>query len=226
MTLTLSQLPVYVIHGPALVERFERLAPALAEYGVEAQWISDPDATALPPELARRHYRPSRVRWWRRTRVTGPTPFRRLSDAEIAVGISHVDIYSRIAAGESEWALILEDDAVLEREFGQRFDEYFRSLPEDAELVFIGSCCGYRIPNPQPTRHFYRKDHPASKCTDSYLVRRSAAQALLRTIVPFVVTIDWELNYHLKRHDFVVYWLEPPLVSQGSDTGVHASSLR
>ena len=45
-------------------------------------------------------------------------------------------------------------------------------------------------------------------------------------VVPFVVTIDWELNYHLKRHDFVVYWLEPPLVSQGSDTGVHASSLR
>jgi hypothetical protein len=44
--------------------------------------------------------------------------------------------------------------------------------------------------------------------------------------VPFVVTMDWELSYHAARHDLHVYWLEPPLAVQGSETGVYPSSIR
>ena len=222
----LTDLPVYVVHGEHLSERRERLEPELAANGVEAEWVTDPAAGALSPELVRRYYRASRRLWRKRTAATMRIPFRTLAPREIAVTISHVEIYRRLAEAGHEWALILEDDAVLEPGFADRFDEYFGALPGDADLVFIGSCCGLRMDDVEPGRHFYRKGTPATKCSDSYLVRRGAARALLETITPFVLTIDWELNYHLDRRDLVVYWLEPPLVAQGSELGVHASSLR
>lgn len=221
----IADIPVYVIHGEHLVERRKRLEVELSGNGIEAEWVTDPHASALTPEIVRRHYRESRRVWRRRAAATMARPFRTLTVGQIAVTISHIDLYRRIAASDSEWALVFEDDALLEPRFAERFDEYFAGLPVDADFVFIGSCCGLRVDAVEPGRHFYRKDHPATKCTDSYLVSRSAARAVLRTITPFVLEIDWELNYHLKRHDLVVYWLEPPLVSQGSQTGVHASSL-
>jgi len=222
----LAELPVYVIHGEHLAERRARLERELEANGIDAEWVTDPAAATLTPELTRRYYRESRWLWRRRTAATMRIPFRPLAPREIAVTISHIDTYRRLAESDRDWALIFEDDAVLEMRFAERFDEYFAELPADADFVFIGSCCGLRIDGVEPGRRFYRKGCPATKCSDSYLVSRNAARTVLRTIVPFVLTIDWELNYQLDRHDLVVYWLEPPLVSQGSETGVHTSSLR
>ena len=224
--LTLSQLPVYVIHGSRSVERRRRLEADFALHGIEPRWVTGPAADALSPALVRSHYRESRWVWRKRSAATSRIKYRKLSPREIAVNISHVETYRRIAADGQDWALIFEDDAVLAPDFGERFDEYFRELPADADLVFIGSCCGLRIDQVEDGRHFYRKDHPATKCVDSYLVSRRSAETLLPTLLPFVLTIDWELNYHLELHNLVVYWLEPPLLSQGSETGVYASSLR
>jgi GR25 family glycosyltransferase involved in LPS biosynthesis len=222
----LKQLPVYVIHAPRLVERRSHLEAALAAHGVEAEWVTEPDAGTMTPEMARRYYRPNRLRWWRRTSATRRIPFRPLTTREVAVTIAHVETLRKIARGRDKWALVFEDDAVLDPSFGERFDEYFRQLPTDAEMVFIGSCCGLEIEETEPGRRFYRKDNPATKCSDATVVSRRAANAVLRTIVPFVLTIDWELNYQLARHGVVVYWLEPPLVTQGSQSGAYASSLR
>lgn len=83
-----------------------------------------------------------------------------------------------------------------------------------------------RIADGVRDEHFYRKEHPATKCSDSTLYSRSAAAALARELVPFSLTIDWELNHHFKRLDLAVYWLEPPLVRQGSETGIYSSSQR
>lgn len=222
----LKELPVYVVHGPTLVERRERLERELSAHGVTAEWITEPDARELAPELIRRHYRRSRFRWWRRVRATQRIPFRVLSPNEIAVGISHLEAYRRLAASSGDWGLIFEDDAILAADFAERFDDYFAELPIDAEAVFIGSCCGLRIKTVDPGRHFFRKEHPATKCIDSYLLRRDVAADALVAVDPFVVTMDWELNSYFRRRDSAVYWLEPPLVQQGSELGVHPSSLR
>jgi GR25 family glycosyltransferase involved in LPS biosynthesis len=158
--------------------------------------------------------------------ATRPIPFRRLTDPEIAATISHIEAYCRLVASGKEWALILEDDAVFEDDFSSRFDAYFASIPDDADLVFLGGILRLQLVNADPNQHFHRKDHPATNCVDSYVVRSSAAQAIFETIVPFALPIDWELNYQLKLHDLTVYWVEPPLVVQGSEVGLHHSSIR
>ncbi|HZT15337.1 MAG TPA: glycosyltransferase family 25 protein [Gaiellaceae bacterium] len=222
-----ADLPVYVVHGRRLVERRERLSAALEAQGIAAEWVTEPDATRLTRDVRRRFYRKSRRAWSLRARETPKpsTPFRELAPVEVAATISHVEILDRIARSGQEWGLVFEDDAVLEDDFAERFDRCFADTPEDADVVFLGDAYGFRVAEPEPGRHFYRKDHPASKCTDSYLIRARAAEAIRSTIVPFTFPIDWELNYHFKLHDLVVYWLEPPLVTQGSFAGIYDSSI-
>lgn len=217
-------LPAYVLHGGRDPDRRAALEPDLSHHGIQATWLVDVNVADLSPELVGRYYRGRRWLWWRRSSATRRTRFRPLLPQDIATAISHIETYERIVEAGAAWTLILEDDALLAPEFGRLFDEYFERVPEDADLIFIGSCCGLRIEHVEPGLHFYRKDHPATKCGDSYLITARAAEIVLRTIVPFVLPIDWELNYHLKRHDLVVYWLEPPLVRQGSEIGAYESS--
>lgn len=155
-----------------------------------------------------------------------PHPVQKLAAPEIAATISHIEAYRHLVASGKEWALILEDDAVFEEDFSSRFDAYFASIPDDADVVFLGGILRLQLANADPKQHFHRKDHPATNCVDSYVVRSSAARAILETIVPFALPIDWELNYQLKLHDLTVYWIEPPLVMQGSEVGMHQSSIR
>ena len=221
----LAELPVYVIHGPGLVERRARLEPQLARHGLDAEWITWPDPPELTPELVRRWHRPSRWRWRWRARVSGGAPYRTLPPPEIAAYIKHVLALQRIAGGDADAAIVFEDDVILPDDFAAQFDECFASVPDDGALVFFGSCAGLHIRETSPGVRFYRKTHPATRCADSFVVRRDAARTLLRTFVPFVLPYDWELSYQLWRHDLVVYWVEPPLVRQGSEAGLVPSSL-
>jgi GR25 family glycosyltransferase involved in LPS biosynthesis len=222
----LADADVYVIHAPELVERRAQLGAALDANGLAATWIDDPVAGSLDDELVRRYYRASHTLWSRRSRSTRPIPFRQLSDREIAVTIAHAQTLARIGRSPMDWAIVFEDDAVLAPGFADEFDDWFADLPADADVVYLGSCCGLRIADSVSGEHFYRKEHPATKCSDSTLYSRSAAAALARELVPFSLTIDWELNHHLRRLDLAVYWLEPPLVTQGSETGIYSSSQR
>ena len=111
---------------------------------------------------------------------------------------------------------------------GRIQNQNIERTPEDWDYIFIGSGCNLRI-NPKlvlPEKVAYKKEHPATKCTDSYCITFSAAKRVLSTILPFTLPIDFELNYQLERHDMNVYWWEPPIVVQGSQCGLYDSELQ
>jgi GR25 family glycosyltransferase involved in LPS biosynthesis len=69
-------------------------------------------------------------------------------------------------------------------------------------------------------------DPPRSRCSDSYFISRQAAKVISEAVQPFSMPIDWELGYQLHLHRMKVYWWEPPLVRQGSETGLYRSEVR
>ena len=120
----------------------------------------------------------------------------------------------------------MEDDALLEASFREQFDEYFRDTPSDFDFIFIGSGCNLRVPIRESGRRFYPKGTPSTKCTDSYIIRRRAAEQLLLALPPFTLPMDFELNYQIHAHEMKVYWLEPPIVVQGSQDGTYRSAIQ
>jgi GR25 family glycosyltransferase involved in LPS biosynthesis len=153
-------------------------------------------------------------------------PFRELKKSEISLAYKHMQTYFDIAINEFDSALILEDDAVIVNNFVNRFNDYLSRTPDDWDLIFIGSGCDLRIRDTEPGKVAYLKSHPASKCTDSYCIRGSAAALLSQNIIHHSLPIDFELNYWMEKLNFRVYWWEPPLVMQGSQIGLYESSIQ
>jgi hypothetical protein len=170
-------------------------------------------------------------RWVQKLESMGTTPLipiRLLNDAEISLLYKHVKVYEDMVKNKVSSALVLEDDVILSENFKTNFNLFCSLTPRDYDMIFIGSGCNLRIPASQLVegRVAYKKDHPASKCTDSYVITYKSAERLLSSILPFTFPIDFELNYQMFKHEMNVYWWEPPLVKQGSQCGAYRSEIQ
>ena len=183
-----------------------------------------------PDNFINQHYSPSPHLWKDRTLSLdygSVIDYRALSKAEISLLYKHYLMFEKIASGNDSYALILEDDVIFGENFKEELKNSIEQTPPDWDFIFIGSGCSLRIPPRQlkPNKISYLKNHPAGKCTDSFLVKQVAAVRVLSTLLPFVLPIDFELNYHMMKHNMKTYWIEPPFVCQGSQNGQYTSEI-
>jgi GR25 family glycosyltransferase involved in LPS biosynthesis len=159
------------------------------------------------------------------------------SASQIAIALSHFHAYRQIR-DKYDCGLIFEDDVILSNDFEQIFQEYLTELPDDYDMLFIGDGCGLHIQSDYifPEQHIYRKclyptswgGNGAGRCGDSYLVSKKCANILCRYIdnlrYKIKMPVDWWLNVAARDNDFIVYWSEPTIVTQGTQTGLFMSS--
>jgi len=218
----------YVPHYAPLAERKERVSLALSNQGVDATFITDE-----PDSFFNECYFKNESFWnFKNSFLDYGThiPFRDLKKSDISLIYKHWKILNLIASSneENEYYLVLEDDVILDNDFLNKCTSNLKSTPENWDLIFIGSGCNLRI-HPSYLREgqvAYLKGHPATKCTDSFFIKKKAASLIAATFLPYVLPIDFELNYQLYLHKMNVYWWEPPLVAQGSETGLYKSTAR
>jgi hypothetical protein len=104
-------------------------------------------------------------------------------------------------------------------------------------MISIGSACGFHIPfwRRRPGKHIYLKENTktrwggdgATRCADSYFVSSKGARSLLAARDmqrPFRKPIDWALNQAIRDQKLKVYWMEPTVADQGSQTGAFAGA--
>jgi len=155
---------------------------------------------------------------------------------EIAITCSHFKAYKEIV-DKYDQALILEDDAIMNENFTETFEKYLHELPKSFDQLYIGEGCGLHIPPEliKENTHIYLKGlYPtnwggqgSSRCTDSYLVNKKCAIKLCDYIYKrkklINIPIDFWINFANKDNNFEVYWAEPTIVKQGSETGLYQS---
>lgn len=162
-----------------------------------------------------------------------------LSKVGAAISLSHHYAYKEIA-DKYDHALILEDDVIFADNFIEKFNTYLSQLPADYDMLFIGNGCNLHIENHRivPNQYIYEKClHPtdwggngATRCTDSYIVSKKFATKIcdyMRNLKEKIseVGIDWWLNGAARDCKFKVYWAEPTIVTQGSQTGTFQNSF-
>ena len=167
-----------------------------------------------------------------------------LKRSQISLFVKHRDAFAKLAnrPDDGSTALFLEDDVVLCPHFQTRLAEYLTELPADFDMLFLGDGCQLHIPlsTRVPGKHIYEKGlYPtswggdgATRCTDSYILSRRAAQILCRHYQdqvrggkPISQPIDFWLNQAARETNLKVYWAEPTLVTQGSQKGLFPSSI-
>ena len=222
--LSINANAVYVAHYSPLVDRRKSLERQLDEIKVKATWFENEPASHEAEML----YETS-IDEWRRKSALGykhTEPYRKLNKADISLLYKHIKIWEAIVEENIEICLVLEDDIIFEEDFVNKFNLNLHQTPRDWDFIFIGSGCNLRIAPERIQKGVpvYKKSHPASKCSDSYVVTKDAAQKVLNTFRPFTLPIDFELNYHMFEHNMNVYWWEPPITKQGSECGIFSVS--
>ena len=218
---------VVVAHYSPLIERKKRFSQDLQKLNLECVWYQQE-----PNDVEKeKYYNPDHLSWYRKLSMIPEQqliPFRILKRSEISLAYKHVRMYEDIVKSAADTCLVLEDDVVFSDDFVKQFNISLKNTPADWDMICIGSGCDLRISPDRliPGQTAYRKAHPASKCTDSYVITRKAAEKIYQTIIPFNFPIDWELNYQLWHHDMKVYWWEPPLTRQGSQCGLYGSEIQ
>ena len=149
-----------------------------------------------------------------------------LRKSEISLALKHLLAWMNIAEQDLDYGVLLEDDVIIFPGFTEDFEEQMKNVPADWDMIFFGSGCGFRVPERTAGRGVYKMTPPRVKCTDSYAISNKAAKKLRDELFPITVPIDFELQHFAVKHDFSVYWFEPPLILQGSEIGTTPSLIR
>ena len=160
--------------------------------------------------------------------------------------LKHIYVYELIAKDKSEeTALIFEDDVIL----GDDFYDTLRVYVEEAngvsdvrdvrdaskyDMLFIG--CGYNLHINkeviEENKHIYKNTY--TRATDSYVITSRCAKKLCdyyeaavvaTAACPITLPINLWLNKAILDKGLNVYWCEPTIVSQGSQSGLFETSL-
>ena len=205
---------VYVMHYRPLSERLTHIKKHLDEHSIEYSLFDMEPTNDLDDYFTDSFdLRKSKL-----SSFPGNLPQKAVKVSEISLAYKHVRAIEDMVDNNIERALFLEDDVILCESFSKIANTFIDSTPNDWDMIFPGNGCNLRIDSSRllPGKNAYKKSHPATKCTDSYFIKLSAAKKIISTIKPFNIAIDWELNYQLLHHNLNVYWFEPFLVQQGS----------
>jgi GR25 family glycosyltransferase involved in LPS biosynthesis len=159
------------------------------------------------------------------------------SKSTMSLHLKHNYVYNLIANNYSN-ALIFEDDIILSDNFKEILNKYMSQLPKDYDMLFIGNGSNLHIQthNLIPNKNIYEKGlgatswggDGASKCSDSYIISNKCAQTLCNYInnlkYKINLPIDWWLNEAARDNNLKVYWAEPTIVTQGSESGLFQTS--
>ena len=207
-------LTTYVTHYKPLADRKANMERQFSEQNIKGIYITDYDKEDLKEEDLKR--------------------FRRsyMSNGEISLFLKHVESWKHIIASTNPYSIVFEDDAILAADFYNKFKNYMLSAPTDFDIIFLGDGC-----NLHGSSDIIFTKTMASRCTDSMVISKKGGQKLfmffnLRYVkyqnesTPVELAIDHWLNYVIKLLSLNVYWVEPTIVTQGSQNGRFSSSLR
>jgi len=218
---------IFLVHYEPLRDRKIVMEKQLELNGLRCEWVtSEPTGDDVAS-----FYEENREQWYKKTKCLNyfhEEKSRKLRKAEISVAYKHLKVYKKILEEKIQSCLVLEDDSIFIENFVNEFNINFMKTPKDWDFIFIGNGCGLRIPSHlrESGKTCYPKEHPATKCLDSYIINHNSAEKILNTMIRLNLPIDFELNYQMFVNNMKVYWWDPPIVFQGSQNGTYKSGVQ
>ena len=136
-----------------------------------------------------------------------------LPERAIGCNMSHFILWNHLKYLPDEEFLIFEDDAIIEPDFIEKFQEVYSRLPKDWQMAFVGwiKYGKDNLPIPIDTGLSIR----IPSATHAYLVKKTILEELCDSMMPFQSNIDLTIIHRLlpKIHYYV---FDPSLVNQRS----------
>ncbi|KAJ1311656.1 hypothetical protein OPQ81_010131 [Rhizoctonia solani] len=145
-----------------------------------------------------------------------------ITRAQVSCWYSHYQVLLKIARGEDQVAIVLEDDIDMEWDLEKRLRGMWPYLPKNWDIVMLGHCMSDENENPPVRGHPHLHPSKHVLCTHAYAISRSGARRLVRylrtPLFAFSRPIDHAIQ-HFNHHKILnIYSVEPAVVIQTKDT--------
>lgn len=227
-------IPTVILHCKKLIDRKQNVIDQMNKYSFsDYSFYENYDANELTDDFIKSHYISGIEdisKWSEKINLWGQAALsyhsKKCNLAEISLTIKFGKVFEQLAQVDSDMFLLFEDDIILCDNFDKKFYEYLSQTPNDWDAIYFGSGANLKPSEINDNQIAYLKSHPASRCADSILLKKKTIQDLASTWFPFNIISDWEIGYQHFKHNHKVYWWEPSLVKQGSESGLYRSTLR
>jgi GR25 family glycosyltransferase involved in LPS biosynthesis len=113
-----------------------------------------------------------------------------------------------------EYALVLEDDALLLSSFTPSIARALVEAPATWHMIFLGGCADLHVPAADASKLLWPRRE--ARCAHAYLLSYEGARLMLDSL-PMRWTIDFHINMAAVSGSWEVFWAEPPSALQSKD---------
>lgn len=204
---------IYVLNVKKFIQRRLFMEKQLSKYDMSAEFIFDWDADELNDEIIDQYFAEDN----------------KLSMAQKSCAMKHLCALQKVAAANSEFNLILEDDAVFAKDFViglQHALQQSIQFPGN-KVIYIGSGGNFFTPKSQRKAGQYLYVGSRVRFADSYIIDSATAQKRLDWVAMHKISdpIDNQFEKIDAELGIKTLWLEDPVVEQGSKNGLFNSEL-
>ena len=204
---------IYVLNVKKFTKRRAFMEKQLASEGLKAEFIIDWDADELSDEVIDCYF----------------TKDNNLTDAQKSCALKHIVALNKVSESNSEFVLILEDDAVFEKDFNLGLQRALTQSTQfsDNKVIYIGSGGNFFTPKSHRKSGQYLYVGTRGRFADSYIINSITAQKRLDWIMMYKISdpIDNQFEQIDRQLGIEMVWLEDPVVEQGSKNGLFDSTL-
>lgn len=194
-------MKAFVINLDKNPERLAFMREQFKKYGLEVERFPAVYGKAMTKEEIARHY----------AKIRGYIAFQKKMDPpKIAVALSHGLVYREIIDRKLPYALVLEDDVIIDAGFRAALERVEKAIDPSRPQVYAFN--DYGIENaaglPEEIREVERM-----WCADAYVITQEAARRIRRLNYPVRTSADSFKRYH-RRGGVELYRVFPATVRQ------------
>lgn len=147
----------------------------------------------------------------------------------IMLSHTYEKLFEEILSKNLEDVVILESDVMFQPNFYSNLDMIYKewiNIASHPSVVFLGNGCNL-VPR-QETRisqNLYETN--STKCTDSMIFDRKSIEIIYKNMINMVIEkpVDYLWNTFVGIENLKLYWIDRPIVHQGSQNGTYASRV-
>ena len=197
-------MKAFVINLDKNPERLAFMQDQFRRFGMDVERFPAVYGKALTPEELRRDH--SRIRSYIAFQ-------KRMEPPKVAVALSHGGVYRTIIDRGLPYALVLEDDVVIDAGFSEALQRAEKFIdPARPQVVAFN---GYGLENADACAPEIR-EVSRMWCADAYVITRPAAERIRHANYPVLTSADSFKRYH-RRHGVELYRVLPATVRQDNE---------
>lgn len=135
----------------------------------------------------------------------------RIGTKHVAASLSHYLLWKCMSMQPDDSFIVFEYDVELPPDFQDRFDAAMAVMPDDWQVIFLGSCCCAGRETKHVAGEVYEVKYPL--CGHALMYRKSALPVLLKEHQRIYQPLDVALFFQ-SLPQLRAYTIMPPLVNQ------------